>query len=398
MDSGAVPCHAGRRGTAALERLRAEARRPGSALEPRRATPSVSRRAASASPARGRGDEVGEGKWPWGPRMRLAGPQRIFFAGLEAGLAPRWDYEVIPRCERGKETDAMRNYVIEGRLSLALVAFLAAVGLTPTSSAQDHRPVPAQKDGGRGQKGPPPVQRERGGGQDRPSPARGGRDGRARGGDTRGAGRDSGAVRSRGHARDRIQGSDALPGQHSGGPVLDRNGVPEPGQRAPGTRGLDDRAARSVIELERVHRDRMARIDRLTNIYRDRGDARRLKELARLRERERTIYDRTMALHEREFGTDRVRRVRTAIAPSDRRGTGNRPEPSSRRASDQAGGSASRERNAADRERSRPSGRADGRASSRGGERRPEPARGGGNGDGGPAGGGKGSGGDRPRD
>ena len=286
----------------------------------------------------------------------------------------------------------MRNFALDRRLSLTLAAFLAVVGLTAASSVQDRRPVPAQKEGARGQHRPPPVQRERGRGPDRPSPARGGGGDRGRGGDVRG-----------GHASGRSGGSDVRPERHSGEPVRDRNGVAERGQRAPWTRELNDRAVRSVIELERAHRDRVARIDRLTSIYRDRGDARRLEELARLRERERTIYDRTIAFQERDFGTDRVRRIRTDIASQDRRGAGTPPEQSSRRVTDRAGGSAGRAGNATDRERSRPSGRADGRASNRAGAHRPEPARGRpeparGRGDGGSAGSGKGGGGDRPPD
>lgn len=72
-------------------------------------------------------------------------------------------------------------------------------------------------------------------------------------------------------------------------------------------------SAREVIRAENAHVRRQARIDRLTEIYRRRGQNDRVQSLERLRAREAAAYDNQMATLKARLGEGRYARLRSSM-------------------------------------------------------------------------------------
>jgi hypothetical protein len=110
-------------------------------------------------------------------------------------------------------------------------------------------------------------------------------------------------------------------------------------------RGLVEATEKEIVALEKLHRERQARLDRLVRIYRDKQEIDKLHELERLREREGKRYANAMRLAMGKLPEADRQRVEGWIA-----GVGLPPRPdASRRGEEVDGERAGRER--AERER-----------------------------------------------
>jgi hypothetical protein len=81
--------------------------------------------------------------------------------------------------------------------------------------------------------------------------------------------------------------------------------------------------ARQVYARVNAHRSRLARIDRLIEIFGEKQDSRRLAQLEQMRQRETAAFDQEMTRLREQLGPDMYGRVRAALeeAPAGNRGT-----------------------------------------------------------------------------
>jgi len=79
----------------------------------------------------------------------------------------------------------------------------------------------------------------------------------------------------------------------------DNEAVPEPAA-APNPAMRE--TARNLYALERVHRERLARIERLMQLFREKGDQDKLLQLEQLRAKENKRYDRFLERYKAEMG------------------------------------------------------------------------------------------------
>jgi hypothetical protein len=94
--------------------------------------------------------------------------------------------------------------------------------------------------------------------------------------------------------------------------------APKPGQSAAAPAGQDAIArsrnlATMIVNVERAHRDRVARLERLRQIYEKSGGAEQLQRLERLRAKEHARYDAAMRGYERDLGPALFAKVRAAL-------------------------------------------------------------------------------------
>jgi len=94
--------------------------------------------------------------------------------------------------------------------------------------------------------------------------------------------------------------------------------APKPEQRAAGPAGADPKVqmrnvARMVVNVERAHRDRVARLERLRQIYEKNGAAEKLEKVARLRAKEHARYEQVMNGYEKSLGTELFAKLRGAL-------------------------------------------------------------------------------------
>jgi 23S rRNA (adenine2503-C2)-methyltransferase len=71
--------------------------------------------------------------------------------------------------------------------------------------------------------------------------------------------------------------------------------------------------AKMIVNVERAHRDRVARLERLRQIYEKSGGAEQLERIARLRAKEHARYDAAMRGYERDLGPALFAKVRSAL-------------------------------------------------------------------------------------
>ena len=88
----------------------------------------------------------------------------------------------------------------------------------------------------------------------------------------------------------------------------------QPGQAA----GQDPKVrsrnvATMIVNVERAHRDRVARLERLRQLYEKSGGAEQLERIARLRAKEQARYDAAMRGYERDLGPALFAKVRSAL-------------------------------------------------------------------------------------
>ena len=81
--------------------------------------------------------------------------------------------------------------------------------------------------------------------------------------------------------------------------------------------------AQQVYKRVNEHRSRLARIDRLIEVFGEKKDSRRLTQLQQMRERETTAFDAEMTRMREQLGPDMYGRVRAALeqTPAGNRGT-----------------------------------------------------------------------------
>jgi hypothetical protein len=85
----------------------------------------------------------------------------------------------------------------------------------------------------------------------------------------------------------------------------------QPGGQDPKLRARN--LATMIVNVERAHRDRVARIERLREVYEQSGGAEQLERLARLRAKEQARYDAAMRGYERDLGPALFAKVRAAL-------------------------------------------------------------------------------------
>jgi len=124
-----------------------------------------------------------------------------------------------------------------------------------------------------------------------------------------------------------------------------------------------------VIALERSHRNRSARINRLAAIFREQGKTEKVQQLELMEERENLRYERALAGYRREMGPEAFAKLEKVLEAGRERGRGRPAEPArpGNPADAKSGGDRPGDR-AADRAPARPDAKTDkpGRAAPKG--------------------------------
>jgi len=120
----------------------------------------------------------------------------------------------------------------------------------------------------------------------------------------------------RGGARPAPQGERAPAGETDRARAPDAQGTERARERVAQTPASDAARvgpAQKLAEIELVHAKHLARIERLMEIYREKGDKEKLLELEQMRDRETNQYEKHLAELEREVGPERFRTARATL-------------------------------------------------------------------------------------
>ncbi len=98
-----------------------------------------------------------------------------------------------------------------------------------------------------------------------------------------------------------VPGAGPKPEPRAGGPVGDA------------TKVQMRNVAGMVVNVERAHRDRVARLERLRQIYEKAGAAEKLEKVSRLRAKEHSRYEMVMSGYEKSLGPELFAKLRTAL-------------------------------------------------------------------------------------
>jgi hypothetical protein len=94
--------------------------------------------------------------------------------------------------------------------------------------------------------------------------------------------------------------------------------------RTPASDASQDTEARklqhTMIEQEQAHRSRLARMRRLEQVYRERGDRQKLAQLDEIQNKEHTRYGRWVEAQQVKLGRARYDKMQTALARGRERG------------------------------------------------------------------------------